>query len=150
MHILVSACLKHPPSAWCAACRAKGRMLHLTALSGRHASTRVRCESSKPGPQRGGCMRRHRMSFGDFSHAREAQKAPGLASLVPAMKIAPPAMGKAEAVRAFNGHADGTNDIFHLAAQLIAGVLLRADRIIQGISASGMQSWIYFISIMRC
>ena len=79
MHILVSACLKHPPSAWCAACRAEGRMLHLTALSGRHASTRVRCQSSKLGPQRGGCMRRHRMSFGDFSHAREAQKAPGLA-----------------------------------------------------------------------
>ena len=81
------------------------------------------------------------MSFGDFSHAREAQKAPGMASLVPAMKIAPPAMGKAEAVRAFNRHADGTNDIFHLAAQLIAGVLLRADRIIHSTSASGMQSW---------
>ena len=83
------------------------------------------------------------MSFGDFSHAREAQRAPGLASLVPMMKIAPPAMGKAEAVRAFNAHADGTNDIFHLAAQLIAGVLLRADRIIQSASASGMQSWEY-------
>ena len=77
------------------------------------------------------------MSFGDFSHAREAQKAPGLASLVPAMKIVPPAMGKAEAVRAFNDHADGTNDIFHLAAQLIAGVLLRADRILQSAHASG-------------
>ena len=62
------------------------------------------------------------------------RRRPGLASLVPAMKIAPPAMDKAEAVRAFNDHADGTNDIFHLAAQLIAGVLLRADQIIQGTS----------------
>ena len=95
-------------------------------------------------------MRRHRMSFGDFSHAREAQKAAGLASLVPAMKIAPPAMGKAEAVRAFNDHADGTNDIFHLAAQLIAGVLLRTDRILQSTPSSGMQSRIYVVSIMRC
>ena len=90
------------------------------------------------------------MSFGDFSHAREAQKAPGLASLVPTMKIAPPAMGKAEAVRAFNAHADDTNDIFHLAAQLIAGVLLRADCILQSTPSTGMQSRIYIASNMRC
>ena len=115
-------------------------MPHLSALSGCHASCRVKSDPGKEGAGCSGGMRRHRMSFGDFSHARDAQKAPGLASLVPAMKIAPPSMGKAQAVRAFNDHADGTNDIFHLAAQLIAGVILRADRIIQSAPASGMQS----------
>ena len=78
------------------------------------------------------------------------RRRPGWRGLVPAMKIAPPAMGKAEAVRAFNDHADGTNDIFHLAAQLIAGVLLRTDRILQSTPSSGMQSRIYVVSIMRC
>lgn len=68
------------------------------------------------------------MSFDDFNTAREAQRAPGLSSLAPAMVVVPPNVGKAEAVRAFKTHADSTNDIFHIAAQVIARVILQASQ----------------------
>lgn len=80
---------------------------------------------------------RNRMSFSDFSHAREAQRAPGLASLVPAMKVVPPNVGKAEAVRAFKEHADATNDIFHIAALVLARTILLASKLAAGISTPG-------------
>ena len=77
------------------------------------------------------------MSFDDFSHARESQRAPGLASLVPAMKVVPPNVGKAEAIRAFKEHADATNDIFHIAALVIARTILLASRLAAGASTPG-------------
>lgn len=78
------------------------------------------------------------MSFDDFSIARDAQRIPGLGSLAPAMKIVPPNIGKAEAVRAFKEHADSTNDIFHIAALVIAKVILQASKAIAGTSMPGM------------
>lgn len=36
----------------------------------------------------------------------------------------------AEAMRGFRAHANATNDIFHVAAQVIAGTLLRARRLL--------------------
>jgi hypothetical protein len=77
------------------------------------------------------------MSFDDFSHARESQRAPGLASLVPAMKVVPPNVGKADAIRAFKEHADATNDIFHIAALVIARTILLASRLDAGTSTPG-------------
>ena len=72
------------------------------------------------------------MSFDDFSIARDAQRIPGLGSLAPAMKIVPPNIGKAKAVRAFKEHADCTNDIFHIAAHVIAKVILQACKAAAG------------------
>ena len=80
---------------------------------------------------------RNRMSFSDFSHAREAQRAPGLASLVPAMKVMPPNVGKAEAIRAFKEHADATNDVFHIAALVLARTILLASKLAAGNSTPG-------------
>lgn len=82
-------------------------------------------------------MCRSRMSFDDFSIARDAQRIPGLGSLAPAMKIVPPNIGKAEAVRAFKEHADSTNDIFHIAAHVIAKVILQASKAPAGTSMPG-------------
>ena len=77
------------------------------------------------------------MSFDDFNTAREAQRAPGLASLAPAMVIVPPNIGRAEAVRAFKAHADSTNDIFHIAAEVIARVILQASKAATSASTPG-------------
>ncbi|CAL5219880.1 g1802 [Coccomyxa viridis] len=77
------------------------------------------------------------MSFDDFNTVREAQRAPGLSSLAPAMVIVPPNIGKAEAVRAFKAHADSTNDIFHIAAQVIARVILEASKAVTATSTPG-------------
>ena len=77
------------------------------------------------------------MSFDDFNTAREAQKAPGLSSLAPAMVIVPPNIGKAAAVRAFKAHADSTNDIFHIAAKVIARVILQASKAATSASTPG-------------
>ena len=45
----------------------------------------------------------------------------------------------AEAMRGFRAHADATNDIFHVAAQVVAGTLLRARRALRDacLAASG-------------
>ena len=77
------------------------------------------------------------MSFDDFNMAREAQRAPGLASLAPAMVVVPPNIGRAEAVRAFKAHADSTNDIFQIAAQVVARVILQASKAASGMSIPG-------------
>ena len=77
------------------------------------------------------------MSFDDFNMAREAQRAPGLSSMAPAMLVVPPNIGRAEAVRAFKAHADGTNDIFHIAAQVIARVILQASKAAVSVSTPG-------------
>ena len=77
------------------------------------------------------------MSFDDFNTAREAQRAPGLASLAPAMLIVPPNIGRAAAVRAFKAHADSTNDIFHVAAQVVARLILQASKAAVSVSTPG-------------
>jgi hypothetical protein len=77
------------------------------------------------------------MSFDDFSHARDAQRAPGLAGLVPAVKVVPPNVDKAGAIRAFKEHADATNDVFHIAALVIARTILLASKLAGGTSTSG-------------
>lgn len=85
------------------------------------------------------------MSFDDFKLAREAQRAPGLSSMAPAMLVVPPNIGRADAVRAFKAHADSTNDIFHIAAQVIARVILQASKAAVNMSTPGKlpctQSW---------
>ena len=49
----------------------------------------------------------------------------------------------AEAMRGFRAHADATNDIFHVAAQVVAGTLLRARRVLgkECPAASGAGAW---------
>lgn len=46
-------------------------------------------------------------------------------------------LARAEALRAFRAHADETNDIFHLAAQVIAGTILRAEALLGSDAAQG-------------
>lgn len=80
------------------------------------------------------------MSFDEFNQAREAQRAPGLSSLTPAMRIVPPNLGKAAAVRAFKEHANNTNDIFHIAAIVIAKIILQAGK---GTAAPGKRCFVH-------
>lgn len=56
---------------------------------------------------------------------------PGLQTLTAPMRRQPPNLAKAEAIRRFRQHADDTNDIFHIAAQLVADTLLRADKLLK-------------------
>ena len=77
------------------------------------------------------------MSFDDFNTARDAQRVPGLSSLAPTMVVVPPNIGKAEAIRGFKAHADSTNDIFHIAAQVIARVILQASKAAASTSTPG-------------
>jgi len=45
--------------------------------------------------------------------------------------------GGARAMRRFRDHADATNDVFHVAAQVVAGTLLRAARLLGDARAGG-------------
>lgn len=51
----------------------------------------------------------------------------------------PPA--KAAALAAFREHADATNDIFHLAAKVVAGTLLDAESVLEQYPAQGESIW---------
>lgn len=53
------------------------------------------------------------------------------------MREAPRNLHRADALRAFKKHADETNDIFHIAAQVIAMTILRADRLLTNGCAGG-------------
>ena len=97
---------------------------------------------------RGLCRPRQRMtavtvscrrpsSFEAFRESRERLQTPGLQSLTAPMREEPPNLRKADGVRRFKEHADETNDAFHLAAQVIAGTLLRADELLSNGFAPG-------------
>ena len=51
---------------------------------------------------------------------------------------APRNLAHAAALRAFRQHADETNDIFHLAAQVIARTILAAERLLSSSAAGGV------------
>jgi hypothetical protein len=61
----------------------------------------------------------------------------GLASTTVPITKPPRRLDKAAELQAFRKHADETNDIFHLAAQVVAKVLLQADRLLFDGSLSG-------------
>ena len=47
------------------------------------------------------------------------------------------APAKAAALAAFREHADATNDIFHLAAKVVAGTLLDAESVLEQYPVQG-------------
>ena len=68
---------------------------------------------------------------------------------------APRNRARADALRAFRRHADATNDIFHLAAQVIARTIVQAERLLGGGAAAAggpcCHTPVYFmISASRC
>ena len=52
-------------------------------------------------------------------------------------KQVPRHLKRADALRAFRAHADETNDIFHLAGQLIARTILHAERLLASGAPAG-------------
>ena len=82
-------------------------------------------------------VRCRRPSFEAFSESRDRLQMPGLQSLTAPMKQEPPNLRKADAGRQFKEHADETNDAFHLAAQVIASTLLRAEELLSNGFAPG-------------
>lgn len=78
-----------------------------------------------------------RPAFEAFSEARDQLQVPGLQSLTPPVRQQPPNLAKADAIRRFKEHADETNDAFHIAAQVMAGTLLRAEELLSNGFAPG-------------
>ena len=56
----------------------------------------------------------------------------------------------ADAMRGFRAHADATNDIFHVAAQVIAGTLLRARRLLGDGGGAGAQQPLFSVRASWC
>ncbi len=82
-----------------------------------------------------------RSSFEVFKESRERLQTQGLHSMTPPIRREPPNSDKADAIRMFREHADDTNDAFHIAAQVVAGTLLRADdELLSNNSTPGMTS----------
>ncbi len=82
-------------------------------------------------------MHSRRSSFEAFRESRERLQTLGLHSLTPPIRREPPNIDKPDAIRLFREHADETNDAFHIAAQVVAGTLLRADELLTKNSTPG-------------
>ncbi|BDA42304.1 probable SET and MYND domain-containing protein 5 [Coccomyxa sp. Obi] len=80
---------------------------------------------------------RRRSSFEAFRESRERLQTQGLYSMTPPVRREAPNIDKADAIRMFKEHADETNDAFHIAAQVVAGTLLRADELLSSNSTPG-------------